>query len=148
MARLSLLIALSLLAGCESGRPNATPEGAVQELVEHIRSFHGHEEDAREILALLSQRARDNLQARADRYSAASGKQIAPWAMIAPSRALTRFDPQAYHAQIVGKYALVDIFGVSEAQHAQIPCVLEDGDWHVDLVLPELPELQTRPGIE
>ncbi len=117
----------------------------MREFIEIVRGFHGNEQDATTLFDLLSERAKQNLRSRADRYGAASGKKIAPSAMLVPSRMTPRFNPQAYTAQIVGKYALVDVIGVSAAQVAHVPCVLEDGVWRVDLVLPELPPMQHRP---
>ncbi|MEQ9319734.1 MAG: hypothetical protein RIF41_11290 [Polyangiaceae bacterium] len=144
-----LALALSGAAlGCEPAPPSATPDGAVREFVERVNAFHGRDEDAQALYELLSDRAKENLQTRADRYGAASGKKIAPWAMLVPSRTILRFSPQLYQAQVVGKYALVDVVGVSPEAHAQVPCVLEEGMWRVDLVLPELPPVEHRPGLE
>jgi hypothetical protein len=136
------------LAACTSSPPNETPDGAVREFVGRMRGFHGADADAKALYELLSERARANLQARAERYSAASGKMIAPWAMLVPDRMLPQFQPQAYTAQVVGKYALVEVVGVSDERRAEIPCVLENGLWRVDLVLPELPPFRKRPGAE
>ena len=102
--------------------------------------------DARAAYELLSTRTQSNLSARAQRYSAASGKMIAPEAMLAPSRFLVRFEPQRYVAKIVGAYALVDVTGLLEGDHAQIACVFEDEVWHVELALPPLAPVQLRPG--
>ncbi len=144
----SSLFLAALLIACEPAAPNRTPEGAVQEFIEIVRGFHGNEHDAAALFDLLSERAKENLRSRADRYGAASGKKIAPAAMLVPSRMTPRFIPQAYSAQIVGKYALVDVVGVSAEQSAHVPCVLEDGAWRVDLVLPELAPMQHRPRTE
>ena len=111
-----------------------------------VRSFEGADSDAQKLFELLSERAKSNLRTRAERYGAASGKKIAPWAMLVPSRMAPRFAPQSYTAQVVGKYALVEVVGVGTDERARVPCVLEDGLWRVDLVLPELPELGRRPG--
>lgn len=148
---LAILFAFALASaalGCEPTPPSATPDGAVREYVERVNAFHGREQDAQALYELLSERAKSNLQTRADRYGAASGKKIAPWAMLVPSRTILRFSPQLYRAQIVGKYALVDVVGVSPEAHAQVPCVLEEGRWRVDLVLPELPAIEHRPGMD
>ena len=145
MWTLCLLLALT---GCDPQPRNTTPDGAVREFVVIMRQFDGNEQDAQAVFDLLSERAKKNLRARAERYGAASGKKIAPWAMLVPARMAQRFAPQAYAEQIVGKYALVDVIGVSPDQKAQVPCVLEDGLWRVDLVLPELPPIQRRPGSE
>jgi hypothetical protein len=139
------LLLLMALAACEPAPPNDTPEGAVREFIEIVRGFHGNEQDANTLFELLSERAKQNLRSRADRYGAASGKKIGPTAMIVPSRMTPRFNPQAYSARIVGKYALVDVVGVTAAQVAQVPCVFEDDLWRLDLVLPELPPMQQRP---
>lgn len=145
--RIALLVVVMAL-GCEPAPPNATPEGAVRELVERMQGFDGDQGDAQILFDLLSERAKQNLERRAERYSAASGKKIAPWAMITPGRLTPRFLPRAYASQIVGKYALVDVVGVTADQRAQVPCVREDDAWRVDLVLPELPPIEQRPGAE
>lgn len=132
--------------GCSRKPPNATPEGAVRELVERLRRAQGDPTDARAAFDLLSKRAQANLASRAQRYSAATGKTIAAEAMIVPSRFITRFAPQRYAAQIAGAYGLVEVSGALPSDRAQIPCVFEDGAWRVDLPLPPLPAVQLRPG--
>lgn len=131
---------------CSRRAPNATPDGAVKELVERMQRVQGDPRDANAVYVLLSKRAQANLTARAQRYSAASGKAIAPEAMIVPSRFLLRFEPQRYSAQIAGSHALVIIEGIRPEERAQIPCVYEDNTWRVDLPLPSLPPVQMRPG--
>ena len=143
-----LVVCAGLLSACDASKPTDTPDGAVREFVSRIRGFRGSDTAARELFELLSERARENLEARAKRYGAASGKQIAPWAMIVPSRMVPRFQPQTFTSQIVGKYAMVDIQGVTSEERAQVPCVYEHEVWRVDLVLPELAPQQRRPGSE
>jgi hypothetical protein len=133
-------------AGCSPRPPNATPEGAVRELVDRLRRVQGDPNDAKGVFVLLSKRAQANLAARAQRYSAASGKAITPEAMIVPSRFLLRFEPQSYTAQVAGQHALVNVVGLMPNERAQIPCVFEDNAWRVDLLLPPLPPVQMRPG--
>jgi hypothetical protein len=139
---------LGLLAGCGRSKPNATPEGAVRELVEQLARYDGNPRDAEQLFDLLSERSKKNLRARAERYGAASGRKIAPAAMLVPSRMAPRFTPQSYRAQVSGSYATVDVAGVTTSERAQIACVFEEGAWRVDLVLPELPPLRRRPGGE
>src|SRR5260221_121889 len=104
------LVALALASvACSRRPPNATPDGAVRELVERMVRVRGDPVDAKAVFDLLSKRARANLGARALRYSAASGKNIAPEAMLAPSRFVLRFEPQRYTAEIAGTYARVDV---------------------------------------
>jgi hypothetical protein len=132
--------------GCSRRPANATPEGAVRELIERLRRVQGDPSDAKSVFVLLSKRAQANLAARAQRYSAASGKAIGPEAMIVPSRFLLRFEPQRYAAQLAGQHALVEVLGGLPGERAQIPCVFEDNAWRVDLLLPPLPPVQMRPG--
>lgn len=138
--------ALTALSACRPRAVNATPEGAVRAFIEGMKRVNGDLGDATQVYALLSKRAQANLSARAQRYSAATGKTIAPEAMIAPSRFSLRFEPRRYTAQIAGPYALVEVAGNTPTDHAQVPCVLEDNAWRVDLLLPALPPVQTRPA--
>ncbi len=148
MTRLAALALAASAAACSSAPSNATPEGAVRELVERLESLEAGDRNARAVYDLLSERARANLQARADRYSNASGRQIDPWAMLVPARSRLRFVPHSYKARLVGRYALVDVLGVNADQSAKIPCVMEKSLWHVDLILPELAPMPRRPGAE
>lgn len=141
-----LLVLLVAVAGCSRRAPNATPDGAVRELVERLRRVEGDPADAKAAFALLSRAARENLGARAQRYAAAIGKPIAPEAMITPSRFVLRFEPQRYSARIAGASAAVEVTGLLPEQRAVVPVVYEDGGWRVDAVLPPLPPVQTRPG--
>ncbi|MDI1431525.1 hypothetical protein [Polyangium sorediatum] len=143
------LLAATLLvtaAGCNRRPVNASPDGAVRELVERLRLVNGDPAAAKSAFELLSKRARTNLAERAQRYSAASGKTIAPEAMIVPSRFVVRFEPQRYAAQISGNHALVEIIGLGPGDRAQVACVFEDEAWRVDLPFPPLPPVQVRPG--
>jgi hypothetical protein len=134
------------LAGCGRRAPSATPDGSVRELVERMRRLRGDPGDAKAAYELLSRRAQQNLAARAKRYSDASGKAIAPEAMIVPSRFLLRFEPQRYSAQISGVFARVEVLGLLAGDRALVPCVFEEGGWRVDLGPPPLPPVQMRPG--
>ena len=144
--KLAALLLVTALAGCGRRVPNTTPDGAVRELVERLRRVQGDPAEAKAAYELLSKRAQQNLVERAKRYSAASGKAIAPEAMIVPSRFLLRFEPQRYTAQAAGPMARVDVIGLLAGERASIPCVLEEGLWRVDLGLPPLPPVQMRPG--
>lgn len=137
-----------VLAGCSADAPGETPEGVTRELVERLLRLRGASEDSARAFELLSNQARDNLGERARRYTDACGKQIAAAAMIAPSRFLLRFEPQSYEARIVGAHALVEVTGPLPNQRAEVPCVFEDGTWRVDLQLPLLPPVQTRPRVD
>jgi hypothetical protein len=139
-------VAALMAGGCAQRPLDATPEGSARELVERMRRVQGDPAEARAAYDLLSKRARDNLAERAARYGAASGKSIAPEAMIVPSRFSLRFEPQRYEAQVSGALAQVTVRGDLPEHEARIMCVLEDGRWRVDMALPSLPPVQQRPG--
>jgi hypothetical protein len=134
--------------GCSPGPANTTAEGAVRAFVELVVHFHGNPDQAKEIFSMLSERGRQNLLTRAERYGAASGRTIAPAAMLVPARVALHFSPRSYTAQVEGKFAMVDVRGVGSGQRAQIPCAYEEGEWRVDVVLPELPPMLVGPGRE
>jgi hypothetical protein len=138
--------ALTAATGCSRQPPESTPEGAVREFVERMRRVSGDPAEEKAAFGLLSKRAQENLAARAQRYSAATGKTIAPEAMIVPSRFTMRFELDNLAAQIIGPHALVRATGSEPGQSADVPCVYEDGGWRVDATLPPLPPLQKRPG--
>lgn len=140
------LIIAAFASGCRRGGPDSSPEPVVREFVDILRGFHGDEAQSKALYELLSNRAKRNLRERAERYGAASGKQMEPWAMLVPSRMGPRFVPEQYRAQLAGKYAMVEVVGRRPSDRVQIPCVLEDNQWRVDLVLPELPPLRRRPS--
>ncbi|MBI4954492.1 MAG: hypothetical protein HY908_20880 [Myxococcales bacterium] len=143
---LAWVAAVCLLVGpaCGRRRPNATPEGAVRELVEILQRYEGSTKDGTELFALLSAQTKKNLSARADRYGAATGKQITPAAMLVPARIRLRFEPQSYKAEISGDTARVSVLGASSADRAELACVLEDEHWRVELPLPDLAPMRSR----
>jgi hypothetical protein len=145
-ARIALAGLALLATACSRRPPDATPEGAVRELIDRMAVVRGDPQDARAAFELLSKRGQANLSARAQRYSAASGKTIGPEAMIAPARFVLHFEPQRFTAQTSGLYALVDVEGAHANEHAKITCVFEERGWRVDLALPALPPVQMRPG--
>jgi hypothetical protein len=132
--------------GCGRRAPNATPDGTVRELVDRLRRVQGDPRDAKAAYALLSKRAQENLEARAKRYSAASGRTIAPESMLVPWRTSFRFEPQKYVAQPFGDHARVSIVGPHTDDRAEVFCSFEKGVWTVDVDLPALPAVQMRPA--
>jgi hypothetical protein len=140
-----LCAACTLAAGCTPRPANATPEGAVREFIDRMRDVGGDPAASKAAYAVFSKRTRQNLAERAQRYSAASGKTIAPEAMIVPSRFIIRFEPQRMTSTVVGSHALVEVVGLGADERAKVTCTFEDG-WRVDLELPPLPAVQLRPG--
>lgn len=133
-------------AGCAPRPANATPEGAVREFIDRMRVVGTDPTASKAAFAMLSKRAQQNLAERAQRYSAASGKTIAPEAMIVPSRFLIRFEPQRMTSTVVGSRALVEVMGLGPDERAKVTCAFENEGWRIDLELPPLPAVQVRPG--
>ncbi len=146
---LLLLVAGAWVTGVcgRSSGSEGSPELVVRQFIDLLRGFHGDEAQSEALYRLFSKRAQRNLRERAERYGAASGKPMGPWAMLVPSRMGARFVPELYVAQLAGKYAMVEVAGTRPGDRAQIPCVFEDDHWRVDLVLPELPPLRRRPSV-
>ncbi|MEM9693395.1 MAG: hypothetical protein AAGA56_12675 [Myxococcota bacterium] len=142
----SLSLGVGSTWGCGEGETRRTPAEVVRDFVERVQGFDGRPSEADAIYEALSERARDNLAARAERYGAASGKQIAASAMLVPGWVAFRFVPRTYTAQVVGRFASVACSGVRASERAEIPCVREDDQWKVDLALPDLPPAVERPA--
>ena len=138
-----------LLAGCGRKPFDATPEGVAREFIERMERVQGDPKDARLVFDLLSRQAQTNLSDRAHRASAASGKRMGPEQMIAPAHWFPRFQPRQWATQTAGSRAVVEMTGLDpETERAEMPCVLEDARWRIDLVLPALPPIEHRPGSE
>jgi hypothetical protein len=124
---------------CSRPPPNATPEGAVRELTIHLSRYHdGDPAEAKAAFGLLSKAARAELEERAVRYSAASGKRTEPELLIAPASFVSRFEARELASRIEGPYAVVIAVGLLPEERAEIPCVYEEGAWRVHVVLPPL----------
>jgi hypothetical protein len=147
LPRAALFVAL--LAGCGRKPFDATPEGVARELIERMERVQGDPKDARLVFDLLSRQAQTNLSDRARRASAASGKRMGPEQMIVPSHWFPRFQPRQWATRTAGNRAVVEMTGLDpETERAEMPCVLEDARWRIDLVLPALPPIEHRPGSE
>lgn len=135
-----------LAAGCGRQQPDDTPEGVIRAWTDMMQRAHTDPTAALAAYDLLSRSARENLQERARRATAATGRAMPPEEMLVPSRFAKRFEPRQVKARIAGDRAVVEVTGVDPAtEHASVPCVREDGRWRVDLVLPPLPEIEKRP---
>lgn len=113
--------------------------------LERMSRIHGHPEDAAHAHELLAADAKKNLQERARRASAATGRKMTPESMLAPSRFSLRFNPRTMRSRVAGDRAVVEVIGSNPQEHAEVACVLEEGRWRVDLVLPPLPAIEKRP---
>jgi hypothetical protein len=134
------------LAACEAEPADAGPEDIVEELVNRLKRVHGDPKAARAAYELLWGEAKKGLAERAKRAGAVAGRDVAPEAMLAPTRFTLAFTPRRYTARIDGDWAVVSITGASASQYHEVKCVREDGRWRVVLVIPPLPPIQRREG--
>ncbi len=133
-AALAVIVALS---ACGERREDS-PEDALASWVSAMNGSRGDPSTRRRAFELLSQRARDNLSRRAAVAAQLSGREVKPWEMLAPGRFALRFafDRQQLRARVQGERATVTARG-SRAEVAEVPMVREQGQWRVDLSLPE-----------
>ena len=144
-----LLAALVGASGCGRKPPDATADGVAREFLERMERVQGDPRDARAAFDLLSKPAQTSLSDRAKRASAAFGKRMGPEQMLTPSHFFPRFQPRQWTTRLQGKRALVEVVGLdASSERAEIPCVLEEGRWRIDLQLPPLPPVERRPGVE
>lgn len=145
VVRIATALALLALLGCDARRVDATPESTVRELTERLRELHGDKDSASAAFELLSSATKESLTIRARRYGAASGKNIAPAAMLAPASYLERWPAHEMNTTIVGAHAMVELRGRTADERAEVRCVYEDGGWRVVIDLPLLPDVRVSP---
>jgi hypothetical protein len=145
-ARALFAVSAAAWGGCSRSPPDASPEGAVRELLDRIDRIESNPAEARVVYDLLSSRTRANLVERAHRASTTSGREIPPEQMLAPGRFSLRFEPRQMHARLLRDRAIVDVIGIDPVtDHAEVPCVLEQGRWRIEIPLPPLAPAERRP---
>jgi hypothetical protein len=131
------------LLGCEQEQSPPGPKEVVLDFIVAMRSVHGGPESGVRVVKLLWEPARDNLQERARRASALSGRELNPAEMIAPSWFALRLVPEETQERLDGRWAEVLLLGAS-GERALARCVMEGEDWKVALELPPLAPIRQR----
>lgn len=132
--------------GCTPPPADASPVQVVQVFLERMRSVHGDTAKAQLAVELLSEGARENLEERSRRATAAAGQPVSPGEMLVPSMFALAFEPRTFTAEVRGDYARVTVLGRAPNELAELHCVRERGRWHVIVELPALPPIQLREG--
>jgi hypothetical protein len=141
-----LLFFVLMLTSCSRTPPDETPEGMVREFLDRIDRIESNPDEARVVYELLSARTKANLVERARRASTTSGREIPPEQMLAPGRFSLRFEPRKMRARLARERAIVDVVGIDpETDHTEVPCVLEEGRWRIEIPLPPLAPSERRP---
>jgi hypothetical protein len=141
----ALALALTLAAaGCRSDVVDAGPEAIVEEFIARMQRVHGDPKAGREAYDLLWSEGQRGLIERAKRARAVAGREVAPQAMLAPTRFSLAFTPKRFNARVDGDWAIVTVTGEDPSQRHEMKCVREDGHWRVALVIPSLSPIQKR----
>lgn len=139
-------LAFAAAVGCTPPPADASPAQVVQAFVERMRAVHGDPAKAQLAVDLVWQGARENLEERARRATAAAGQPVKPGEMLVPSMFALAFEPRTFTSEVRGDYARVTVLGRNPAEFAEVHCVREKGHWHVILELPALAPIQLREG--
>jgi len=125
------LIALLLLSACPGHGPtDATPEGAVEQLLTAMRF-----RDREEAYGLLAPETQRELQRRAREATEQAGRTIEPREMLAAERFLLRWELGRMTSEVSGDDATVTVTGAQEGQRAEVRTKRVDGHWRVILPL-------------
>jgi len=140
------LLLVLVVSGCSRKPADLTPDGAVRELLDRIDRTEADPTKAHAAYELLSLRTKQNLIERARRASTTSDREVPPEEMLAPGRFSLRFEPRKMHVRVADDRAVVDVIGIDpETDRAEVPCVLEEGRWRIEIPLPSLTPVERRP---
>lgn len=134
--------ALGLLA-CQSAPQDEGPGRVAWEFVMAMRRVHGDLEEGKTAYNMMWEPARKNLQERARRASALSGRELHPSEVIVPSWFALHLIPESYEERVDGNWAHVTL--LDPAGHSSTArLVVEEGKWKVALELPPLAAIRSR----
>jgi hypothetical protein len=145
--RLAAACALALLGvtpACKSKPAPETPETVIREFLDAMQKNHGDPKVAEQIYRLLWQPARKNLEERARRASALSGRPVHPSEMIVPSWFTLRTTDGPIRTRIEPPWAEVTFGDGPNATRARL--MLEEGHYRVALELPAPAPIRSRPN--
>lgn len=129
--------------GCDPQSEPKGPARVAQDFVTTMKQVHGDQRQAEAAFEMLWEPARKNLQERARRASALSGRELHPGELIVPSWFALHIDPRRVEEQVEEPWAHV-VFFDDEGHSSTARLVLEQGDWKVALVLPPLSPIRKR----
>ena len=140
MRRFALVLVASLLAACSHPAPDATPESALRNWLDHMDAQTTDPSEAKAAYALLGPATHQSLERRAERASQVEGHHVEPYEVLAEGRFALRFRPKHFATTVTDGQATVDVTGTEPADRATIHCVKQGRGWRVELNLPELSE--------
>lgn len=137
MRRFALGFVACLLVACSHPAPDATPESALRNWLDHMDAQTTDPSEAKAAYALLGPATRQSLEHRAERASQIEGHHVEPYEVLAEGRFALRFRPKRFATTMSGEQATVDVTGTEPTDRATIRCVKEGRGWRVELQLPE-----------
>jgi hypothetical protein len=144
--RLAVFVLLTVaIVSCTRKPPDATPEGALREWIEHMQAQVTDPHETRAAYAMLSKATHENLEKRAVRASRIEGRRVEPYEVMAEGRFALRFEPTHFTTTTAGAVATIDVTGEDPTDRASMHAVKEGAVWRVELALPDLPDLPHRP---
>jgi hypothetical protein len=144
------LAALIVVAAC-GGEVDEAPADVLSRFLDAMERSALSESALADAYALLDSGARRKLEARAQHAELVSGRDFEPWEMLAHGRFRLRFAPAEHggmRTKIEGNQAVVHVTSDDKRSRADVPLVREDGQWRVQLAIPEAhgasPETTTK----
>lgn len=137
------VVVLGVLLGCREERRQDGPGDAALQLVATLRQVHGDPAVGQRAVGLLARAARENLEERARRASALSGRTVLPGEMLVPSFFSMHLNPVSHEERIEGDRAEVT-FVARDGRRSVVRLVREETRWVVALELPPLSPIRQR----
>jgi hypothetical protein len=142
---LSLVVLLScwVLWGCQKEEQPVGPQEVLKQFIVAMRNVHGEPAAGERVVELLWAPARKNLEERARRASALSGRDLSPGELIVPSWFALHLSPDDLSVRLDGDWAEVTVTD-SSGNSVQTRCKKEEDGWKVALELPPLAPIRVR----
>ena len=143
LRRATFLVFFLGAVACRKETEQTGADDVVFEFVAAMRRVHGDPSAGDAVVKLLWEPARENLEERARRASALSGRELSQGEMIVPSWFALHLSPERAEVREDGDWAEVTVFGASD-ESVQLRCLKENGKWRVALELPPLAPIRQR----
>jgi hypothetical protein len=128
---------------CSSKPAPEQPIDVARAFIDTMQKAHGAPATADKLYRMLWAPARKNLEERARRASALSGRTVAPGEMLVPSWFTFLASPEPEGQRLDLPWAEV-LFPRSEGLPTRTRLHFEDGHWKIALDLPELAPIRQR----
>jgi hypothetical protein len=120
---------------------SADADGPIETLARFLETMDRsnlNDNARKDAYAMLEESAQAALAERAKRAALVTGRDFAPWDMLAPGRFRLRFAPAEHggmRATVTGDHAVVHVVGEGGQERASVPMTRQAGRWRVQLPL-------------